>query len=71
MPSLLAIIDNLWVQVGPFLNFLYPGPDTNQKQHEHLVIINAVKSKSPDEAADAVERDIVLGGRQILDHLDA
>ena len=45
MPSLLAIIDNLWVQVGPFLNFLYPGPDTNQKQHEHLVIINAVKSK--------------------------
>jgi GntR family colanic acid and biofilm gene transcriptional regulator len=71
MPSLLAIIDNLWVQVGPFLNFLYPGPDTNQKQHEHFVIINAVKRQSPDEAANAVERDIVLGGGQILDHLDA
>jgi DNA-binding GntR family transcriptional regulator len=71
MPSLLAIIDNLWVQVGPFLNFLYPGPDTNQKQHEHLLLIDAVKRQSPDEAASAVERDIVLGGRQILDHLDA
>jgi GntR family colanic acid and biofilm gene transcriptional regulator len=71
MPSLLAIIDNLWVQVGPLLNFLYPGPETSEKQHEHLVIIDAIKRRSPDEAANAVERDIVLGGRQILDYLDA
>lgn len=70
MPSLLAIIDNLWVQVGPLLNFLYPGPEASEKQHEHLVIIDAIKRRSPDEAASAVERDIVLGGRQILDYLD-
>lgn len=71
MPRLLAMIENLWVQVGPFLNFLYPAPSANEGQHEHLVIIEALKRHAPDEVASAVERDIVLGGRRILDHLTA
>jgi DNA-binding GntR family transcriptional regulator len=71
MPALLSMIENLWVQVGPFLNFLYPGPASNEGQHEHLVIIDALKRQSPEEVAAAVERDIVLGGRRILDHLTA
>ncbi|MDX5361648.1 MAG: GntR family transcriptional regulator [Alphaproteobacteria bacterium] len=68
--TLLSMIEALWVQTGPFLNFLYPGPPLSESGHHmHEDVLRGLKDGDADLVAEAIRKDIVQGGAAILDHL--
>lgn len=71
-PELVATIQSLWARTGPYLNFLYEKFDPALlNDHPHETLLEALRRGNPEMAAEAVERDILEGGRAILDALPA
>ncbi|UCI31828.1 GntR family transcriptional regulator [Mesorhizobium sp. B4-1-4] len=67
---LVAMIESLWVQTGPYLNFLYPGTvAVSDTSHPHARILAGLEAKDASIVATAIEEDIVYGGRPVVDHL--
>ena len=66
--DLIAMIRSLWTRTGPYLNFLYenthPGIDDN---HPHTLLIDAFQRSDVQQAIKAIEEDILVGGKAILD----
>jgi len=71
MPLLLAMIEILWLQIGPSLNLIYPptSPD-NGHRHYHLQILDALSDRDGARARKAMENDLIYGGAQLLDYLE-
>lgn len=70
MDTLVWMIESLWVQTGPYLNFLYPsGVPAGDSVHPHEEILAGLEVHNPDAVAAAIKRDIVEGGAPILKHL--
>lgn len=68
--ELVAIIQSLWARTGPYLNFLYEKVDpASMDNHPHEALIEALRLRDPDMAEAAIRRDILDGGRAILDSL--
>lgn len=68
--ELFAIIQSLWARTGPYLNFLYVNVDpTSIDSHPHEALIEGLRTHDADMAEEAVKRDILDGGRAILDAL--
>ncbi|GMG82385.1 GntR family transcriptional regulator [Paralimibaculum aggregatum] len=68
--TLISLIEQLWVQTGPFLNFLYRGrPVSLDGRHPHEHILDALAAGDADRLATAMEEDIIKGGAPILDSL--
>jgi len=68
MPRLVRVVESLWAQSGPFLNFLYSNGDVgvpDSGSHGHVELVEALKVRDPAAATRAIARDIIGGG----DHL--
>lgn len=72
MPRLLRVVESLWAQSGPFLNFLY-GDDSSAQNtgvmHGHVRVINALRAGDADAAAEAIAADIIGGGDDLVRRL--
>lgn len=70
MPQLITVLENLWLQHGPMLNYLYPdGHPTYDGRHQHEHIIEALRRRDRNALRSAVHADLVEGGRNFLRHL--
>ncbi|WP_368904783.1 GntR family transcriptional regulator [Taklimakanibacter lacteus] len=70
MPQLITMLENLWLQHGPLLNFLYPdGHPTYDGRHQHEHIVEALRARDREALRAAVHADLVEGGRNFLRHL--
>jgi DNA-binding GntR family transcriptional regulator len=70
-PALFRIVENLWMQFGPILSYLYDSksrPFHGQK-HGHIRVIEAFRKRDPERARNAISQDILIGGKTLLDKL--
>ena len=69
MPSLLEIVEILWLRIGPSLNILRtPTPEniSVSKTDFHKLILNALKKGDSNGAKAAMEQDLLQGGAPLL-----
>jgi DNA-binding GntR family transcriptional regulator len=67
---LVRVIENLWLLAGPFINNQYPQVRrAHSEVHPHLMIIDALRRKSPSEAGELAVRDLREGSYLILETL--
>lgn len=72
MPRLVRVVEGLWAQSGPFLNFLYGDGDSatsGRAPHGHVQVIQALKAGDPEAAAKAIANDIIGGGNDLVRRL--
>nr|WP_314074657.1 GntR family transcriptional regulator [uncultured Roseococcus sp.] len=71
MPRLLKIVEGLWSQSGPFLNYLFGEQGvTVADPHPHLLVLEALRRRDGAAAAAAIRQDILEGGTNLLAHLE-
>lgn len=59
MPTLNNLIEQLWVQVGPCFNFLYPQlPEMEQCQYNYHELIDALEARDAQRCINAVHQVI-------------
>ena len=72
MPNLLAMIETLWAQTGPYLGFLYTYSLTQHPDgHPHEFILAALKKRDKVAAVDALNLDMRRHGDPMLKQLIA
>jgi len=72
MPTLLALIEGLWLQIGPSLNFLYPRPDgVDLGRHSYDDVLEALVARDNVAVRRAIERSIEVGTRILLANMAA
>lgn len=72
MPRLFRAVESLWTQSGPFLNFLFSGPECwadNREPHCHLKVLEALRRRDEPAARAAIVEDIVAGGAPLMARL--
>lgn len=71
--ALFGIVENLWIQFGPVLAYLYDGGQRpfHGETHGHIHVINALRNRDPEQARKAIQHDILTGGQVIVDRLSA
>lgn len=57
-PTLISIIENLWLQIGPYLNLLRESGNYVSSNAHHNDIVNALAQHDCDKAKAAMESDI-------------
>jgi DNA-binding GntR family transcriptional regulator len=70
-PALFRMVENLWMQFGPTLSYLYDSksrPFHGQK-HGHIRILEALRKHDGELARKAMRQDILIGGRALLEKL--
>lgn len=65
MPTLVMLIEQLWVQIGPCLNYLYPQPMEMTRGHNYDHLLDALKTKDV-AAAERVVMKAIDDGAAIL-----
>lgn len=68
-PIIHETVESLWVRCGPILSHLYDRGVPEWDPHPHLRVIEALRSRRPEDARAAIAHDIVHGGRSLLDHV--
>ena len=70
-PALFRIVENLWMQFGPVLAFLYDGRGRpfHGETHGHIFVIDALRRHDSEKAREALGRDILIGGKALLERL--
>jgi DNA-binding GntR family transcriptional regulator len=75
MPQLTELLDRIWVQVGPMLNFLYPaGHPTYDAEHQHVNVLRGLQQRDSQMLRKAIEQDLIEGGRafvRVLEEIEA
>ncbi|MES2532759.1 MAG: GntR family transcriptional regulator [Pseudomonadota bacterium] len=75
MPQLTELLDRIWVQVGPMLNFLYPaGHPTYDAEHQHVNVLRGLQQRDATLLRTAIEQDLIEGGRafvRVLEEIEA
>ena len=66
MPTLLEILNKLWLKMGPLIAQSYVKGGRDMVDH-HYPLIEALRRKDASAARIAVQTDIVAGGQSILD----
>ena len=70
MPNLLAMIENLWAQTGPYGGFMYRTPTTEHPDgHPHDHILAALKNGDTRAAVAHVRTDVERHGTRMLEYL--
>ena len=69
MPTLVNIVESLWLQIGPSLNLLYSEKTLGSESY-HPQILKALEDGNPAEAKSAIESDIIHGGAPLLSYFD-
>jgi DNA-binding GntR family transcriptional regulator len=74
MPQLTELLDRIWMQVGPMMNFLYPyGHPRYDGPHQHLNVLKALQERDVKGLRAAIKADLVEGGRdfvRVLEEID-
>jgi len=71
MPQLIGLLENLWIQVGPMLNHLYPhGHPTYDGRHQHEHVLRALRDRDAAALSAAIRDDMLEGGRYFVRHLE-
>lgn len=71
MPTLLQILETMWLKVGPSMNLLFTAshdPDWTGGKH-HRAMLDAIAACDADRLADAVQRDLMDGLARLMPHL--
>ena len=69
-PVLIRVIEGLWLLAGPFVAQQFPRYAQEPTDlHPHLMIIDALRRRSPAEAGDLVVRDLREGSERIIARL--
>jgi DNA-binding GntR family transcriptional regulator len=75
MPSLLGILEGIWLRHGPLVNLLYPDARPRYAgRHQHLNILDGLAARRPAQVRKAVRDDLIEGGRalvQLLEEIEA
>lgn len=71
MPTLIAMLESLWVRMGPLLSELYPdAPPTYADRHQHENVLSALSARDGYGLREAIRQDILEGGRNLLRRLE-
>jgi len=67
MPALLQIIETLWLQVGPSMNFLFTASydESWSGGKNHRAMLDAIKARDPAALSRAVRRDLLDGRKRL------
>lgn len=72
MPTLLAVIETLWLKAGPGFNYLYPDGYTASTEHRNYeALIAALAERSAERARKAIEQAIDDGAKRVIQALAA
>lgn len=70
MPVLLDIIERLWLQIGPSLNYLYPQPKPRRiDRHNYDLLLEALDRQDPQGVRTAIAQAIESGTQILLDNM--
>ena len=64
-PAMLALIENIWLQIGPTMRSLYEKVGVNETPVHHLSILAALKSGNESELRLMVRTDVTKGLRML------
>lgn len=68
MPILHGTLRRIWLQMGPLIADAYIDGGRSMIDH-HYPVVEAIKRRDPTAAAEAITRDILLGGDAILERV--
>ena len=72
MMQLMGVLENLWTQLGPMLNYLYPdGHPTYDGPHQHELVLAALERRDARALKKAIRNDMIEGGRNFVRVLKA
>jgi DNA-binding GntR family transcriptional regulator len=72
MPTLIDVLEGLWIRIGPLLSELYPDAHpTYAERHQHLNVLDALRAKDSYSLREAIRMDLVEGGRNLRQHLSS
>jgi GntR family transcriptional regulator, colanic acid and biofilm gene transcriptional regulator len=67
MPTLLGIIETLWLKAGPGFNYLYPEErKVLSEHHNYDDLVSALRGRSPEAARAAIEHAIDDGAKRVM-----
>jgi DNA-binding GntR family transcriptional regulator len=70
MPTLLGILEGLWLQTGPTLRHLYPGYALDWKGGiNHDAILAALRDRDARRVGEAIRRDLDDGRQRVVSEL--
>jgi GntR family colanic acid and biofilm gene transcriptional regulator len=70
MPTLLGVIEMLWLKAGPGFNYLYPEVRSVAGDHHNYDdLMQALQEKRPEAARAAIEHAIEDGARIVIEAL--
>ncbi|WP_210245885.1 FCD domain-containing protein [Rhizobium straminoryzae] len=70
MPTLLGVIEMLWLKAGPGFNYLYPeAQSASNEHHNYDDLMHALQKGQAEEARAAIEHAIEDGARIVLEAL--
>jgi GntR family colanic acid and biofilm gene transcriptional regulator len=68
MPTLLGVIETLWLKAGPGFNYMYPEERQPLAEHHNYEdLLAALRSRSADGARIAIEHAINDGAKRVLE----
>lgn len=72
MPTLIAVLESLWIRVGPLLSELYPHAHPSYaERHQHENVLDALRAGDAFNLREAIRQDLLEGGRKLVRHLEA
>lgn len=67
MPTLLSVIETLWLRAGPGFNYLYPDDHSVYSEHHNYDgLLGALRDRQPDAARIAIENAIDDGAKRVI-----
>lgn len=64
-PAMLALVENIWLQIGPTMRSLYEKVGVNETPVHHMSILTALKSGNESELRLMVRTDVTKGLRML------
>ncbi|MDO9524289.1 MAG: GntR family transcriptional regulator, partial [Gemmobacter sp.] len=70
MPTLVQLLESLWIRVGPVLTELYPDAHPRYAgRHQHENVLEALRTRNAYALREAIRMDLLEGGRNLRNHL--
>jgi DNA-binding GntR family transcriptional regulator len=71
MPTLIPMLESLWIRIGPLLSELYPDAHpTYTERHQHENVLEALHARDAYSLREAIRQDLLEGGRNLVRHLE-
>jgi DNA-binding GntR family transcriptional regulator len=70
-PVLFRMVENMWMQFGPILSYLYDGKERpfHGQKHGHILVLEGLRNRDPALTRQAIVQDILVGGKALLERL--